>query len=50
MAGVDTTVPLGLLINEFFVNSLQHAFPNGRGEIGVKLTRESHDRAPPDPD
>ena len=33
MAGVDTTVPLGLLINEFFVNSIQHAFPNGRGVI-----------------
>ena len=30
MAGVDTTVPLGLLINEFFVNSLQHAFPTVR--------------------
>jgi two-component sensor histidine kinase len=45
MAGVDTTVPLGLLINEFFVNSLQHAFPDGRGEISVRLTRESGDRA-----
>jgi two-component sensor histidine kinase len=45
MAGVDTTVPLGLLINEFFVNSLQHAFPDGRGEISVRLTREGDDRA-----
>ena len=45
MAGVDTTVPLGLLINEFFVNSLQHAFPDGRGEISVRLTREGGDRA-----
>jgi two-component sensor histidine kinase len=45
MAGVDTTVPLGLLINEFFVNSIQHAFPNGQGEIDVQLTRESPDRA-----
>jgi two-component sensor histidine kinase len=45
MAGVDTTVPLGLLINEFFVNSLQHAFPNGQGVIGVKLIREANDRA-----
>jgi two-component sensor histidine kinase len=45
MAGVDTTVPLGLLINEFFVNSLQHAFQDGQGEISVQLTRESNDRA-----
>jgi two-component sensor histidine kinase len=45
MAGVDTTVPLGLLINEFFVNSIQHAFPNGQGEIDVQLTREGPDRA-----
>jgi two-component sensor histidine kinase len=45
MAGVDTTVPLGLLINEFFVNSIQHAFPDGRGVIDVRLTREADDRA-----
>jgi two-component sensor histidine kinase len=45
MAGVDTTVPLGLLINEFFVNSIQHAFPNGRGVIDVRLTREADHRA-----
>jgi two-component sensor histidine kinase len=45
MAGVDTTVPLGLLINEFFVNSIQHAFPDGRGVIDVRLTRETDDRA-----
>jgi two-component sensor histidine kinase len=45
MAGVDTTVPLGLLINEFIVNSLQHAFPNGQGVIDVRLTREGDDRA-----
>jgi two-component sensor histidine kinase len=35
--GVDVTVPLGLLVNEFLANSLEHAFPDGRGTITVCL-------------
>lgn len=35
---MDTAVPLGLLLNEVIINSLKHAFPNGRkGEIRITL-------------
>jgi two-component sensor histidine kinase len=38
-AGVDVAVPLGLLVNEFLANSLEYAFPDGRGTITVCLDR-----------
>jgi PAS domain S-box-containing protein len=38
--GMDTAVPLGIIINELVSNSLKHAFPSGRrGEIRIKLCR-----------
>lgn len=38
--GMDTAVPLGIIINELVSNSLKHAFPPGRkGEIQIKLSR-----------
>ena len=38
--GMDTAVPLGIIINELVSNSLKHAFPLGRkGEIRIKLSR-----------
>jgi PAS domain S-box-containing protein len=38
--GMDTAVPLGIIINELVSNSLKHAFPPGRkGEIRIKLCR-----------
>ncbi len=38
--GMDTAVPLGIIINELVSNSLKHAFPQGRnGEIRIKLHR-----------
>jgi len=36
--GMDTGIPLGIIINELVSNSLKHAFPAGRkGEIQIKL-------------
>ena len=38
--GMDTAIPLGIIINELVSNSLKHAFPQGRkGEIRIKLCR-----------
>jgi two-component sensor histidine kinase len=37
--GLDFAIPLGLLVNELVTNSLKHAFPDGRGEIDVNLSR-----------
>lgn len=37
--GLDFAIPLGLLVNELVTNSLKHAFPDGGGEIAVKLSR-----------
>ena len=30
-------LPLGLIVNEFIVNSLKHAFDHGNGTIGIRL-------------
>lgn len=40
--GLDTAVPVGLILNEFVTNSIKHAFPDGRaGVISISLKRRS---------
>ncbi|PTQ91057.1 sensor histidine kinase [Agitococcus lubricus] len=39
--GIDTAIPLGLLINELVTNSLKHAFPEGRmGHISIRVEQQ----------
>lgn len=39
--GIDTAIPLGLLINEMVINSLKHAFPNKHeGQIKIKIGKQ----------
>jgi two-component sensor histidine kinase len=36
--GIDAAIPLALITNELIINSLKHAFPNGRkGEISISI-------------
>src|SRR5664280_2640974 len=40
---MDTSVPLGIIVNELISNSLKHAFiGKGKGEIRIKLRREEN--------
>ena len=40
MLDIDTTIPLGLIINELLTNSLKYAFPNNKaGEIFIKFSK-----------
>ena len=44
--GMDTAVPLGIIINELVSNSLKHAFTKGiEGEIYIKLQTSEEDAA-----
>ena len=36
---LDRSAPLGLLTAEFILNSIKHAFPEGRGRVSVHLDR-----------
>ncbi|HIH74683.1 MAG TPA: PAS domain-containing protein, partial [Methanosarcina sp.] len=39
--GIDTAIPLGIIVNELFSNSLKYAFPKGAdGEIRISLFRQ----------
>lgn len=37
---VASAVPCGLILNELATNALRHAFPNGEGELTVRLSLE----------
>ena len=38
MLNINTSIPLGLIINELVTNCLKHAFPKGKsGEINIKF-------------
>ncbi|MGA9189535.1 MAG: sensor histidine kinase, partial [Methanosarcina sp.] len=42
--GMDTAVPLGIIINELVSNSLKHAFSEGKtGRISICLKREENE-------
>ena len=43
--GIDTAIPLGIVINELFSNSLKYAFPKGtEGKIRISLSRDEPER------
>ncbi len=38
--GMDTAIPLGIIVNELVSNALKHAFPSGKGgEIDINFCR-----------
>lgn len=38
--GVDTSIPIGLIVNELVSNSLRHAFHGGPGKISIEIYAE----------
>jgi len=37
--GIETSIPLGLIITELLSNSIKHAFKDGKGKIKLKLSK-----------
>jgi len=42
---LDSVMPIGLIACEFIVNTFKHAFPEGRGHIGIRLETVGGDAA-----
>src|SRR5690606_33413678 len=42
---IDRAVPLGLIVNEFIVNSFKHAFPDGSGSVRMTLRPQGPGKA-----
>lgn len=42
LIGIDTAIPLGLIINELVTNSVKYAFPNNR-KGNIKIVFKSED-------
>jgi PAS domain S-box-containing protein len=39
---IDTALPMGLIVNELVSNCIKHAFPEGKGNINVKLLQDEN--------
>jgi two-component sensor histidine kinase len=37
--GIDTAIPLGLCVNELVANSIEHAFPDGKGRVSISVKK-----------
>ncbi|POQ98453.1 hypothetical protein AU468_12730 [Alkalispirochaeta sphaeroplastigenens] len=41
-AGVETAIPLGIILNELITNAFKHAFPDPREEATLRMTLSQH--------
>ncbi|WP_319507108.1 CHASE4 domain-containing protein [uncultured Methanolobus sp.] len=41
--GIDTAIPLGLIVNEIVSNALKHAFKDHKGEIQIEMFLKNND-------
>jgi len=39
---LESSIPVGLILNELIVNAIKYAFPQGSGELGIRLFRNGN--------